>query len=1319
MLYNTKKRVVSLVVAISLLTALLFSSAITVNVSAAPAGSETIFDFGSTGWSYKRNATENAVPSGGFEIDSAWTDNIKLPMGFGGGKIPDNLVTGTTIPGAGSTGNLLLQKNIDIGSVSQYSSFTVDARVDDGAVVFINGIEAALLNANTTGSSANFGYSHTKTVGDPFNNGEASVQNNVPVSKSLFVDGENTVTVLLINAGSGSSDIYCDISLSSAPSTPEGTSIAKGDEWFWLINGSGSAWLNEAYEPDAGWKKSAAPIGFGYPDVSVVPNCANVYLRRVLNISDISAVKSVIINLSLDDWAEVYFNGQSVGIYNEGKTIDKTPYSSGDITVSAAALHSGRNIISVNLINVTPTSSDIYFDMSLQTSNQIIPDNFVMTNGQDESEMGFAWYSEAQLQNSAVKIAEASEMIDGNFPLTAVTFSGTSVSAGSEFSNKVTVTGLDEDTEYAYCYGDSMLNSWSSLYTLKTHSTENGYQALFVADPQIGAGNTTTDGEGWNDNLNKAAQIAPDAAFILSGGDQVNGSGSEAEYKALLKAEQLRNLPFIPTYGNHDYYTDNFKNHYNLPNLTGLGETEGGSDYFLSYGNTLIIVINGNNENIAEHTQAMESALASHPTAKWRVVLIHQDVYGAGAHASEPESVTLSSVRLRKNLVPVFETLGIDIVLTGHDHSYARSHIMKNQMPQKSQTTQDDQFTYGSDSIVAPDGILYVTASCSSTAKFYDFVGNPDYVAKKFDVRQPQFTVLNVSDNSFNMKTYRSDTLELLDDVTVSKTYDVDTLQDLMRIASSKAKVRYSADSYSVLESAMSAAEAVLQEIDPSYNSIMDAYLSLNSALNGLEPNSTVTETVWKHTPTAPAQENDISYGMSGFTKSLESEAAGDFERYTMTNAGAANDFGGYENPYLGIKLWGDKGISALDITSYTNSLKFSVKLRQSGVSGQFHLYFSNDWDSHRVDIDLSSSTPVPQDGEWHEYIIDLSNLLWTGSNGAAERFGTVIISPRATWFENGQTVDIKDVHAIYSYENVPEEIRKGIWKHTPNAGDLSNAASVFSKALMTEPEGAFERYTMVNEGTMNGMWGSNPYCGARLWGNKGNYTSQNISAYTSSLTLSLKMRASSGNSVFNVYISNSTSTVQPNISLTTSSNKLPGDGEWHSLEVDLSAIDWGNNSSAATNFGYIFIAPNTADRGALYENGQTFDIKDVMLEYVYEDEEAVRITAGTTIEQFKAGMSSSKYLVFDSSDLIKTGERANLVLNNETIKTMSFIVPGDVNGDGIISALDLVAVKKHLLAIGTSLENEYLAAADYANDDTEIVIDLVDLVAMKKTLVN
>lgn len=121
-------------------------------------------------------------------------------------------------------------------------------------------------------------------------------------------------------------------------------------------------------------------------------------------------------------------------------------------------------------------------------------------------------------------------------------------------------------------------------------------------------------------------------SFIISAGDQVNKTGKpkEEEYAGYLSPEALTSLPVATTIGNHDSLNADYSYHFNNPNATDYGTTQAGGDYYYSYGDGLFIVLNTNNYNVAEHKQAIAEAIASDPDAAWRIVTIHQDIYGSG-----------------------------------------------------------------------------------------------------------------------------------------------------------------------------------------------------------------------------------------------------------------------------------------------------------------------------------------------------------------------------------------------------------------------------------------------------------------------------------------------------------------------------------------------------------------------------------------------------------------------------------------------------------------------------------------------------------------
>ena len=225
--------------------------------------------------------------------------------------------------------------------------------------------------------------------------------------------------------------------------------------------------------------------------------------------------------------------------------------------------------------------------------------NVVFTPGSTESELNFAWQTrKGVVAEARAQVALKSDMTGVDFPEErARTFTGKSSDFGDGLtSHKVTMSGLTPSTEYIYRLGAGQAGEWSDVYEFSTRDGET-YDVILIGDVQIGAKNIHDDVAGWRDTLEKALLKAPDAAFILSVGDQVQTSASHDQYDGLLSLARLKNLPFVPTIGNHDN-NKLYSYHFNVPNesLTS-GRTEAGGNYYFTYGNSLFMVINSNSLN--------------------------------------------------------------------------------------------------------------------------------------------------------------------------------------------------------------------------------------------------------------------------------------------------------------------------------------------------------------------------------------------------------------------------------------------------------------------------------------------------------------------------------------------------------------------------------------------------------------------------------------------------------------------------------------------------------------------------------------------------
>ena len=528
-----------------------------------------------------------------------------------------------------------------------------------------------------------------------------------------------------------------------------------------------------------------------------------------------------------------------------------------------------------------------------------------LTPGEDATQLNFAWYSVTGEENPSVKVSRNSDMSDSK------TFNGNQSSAVPGYvSNKVTVNGLEEKSTYYYSYGTN--DNWSEAVKFETQSTDK-FGFILVGDPQIGSssgniasGETTEQGQdnatrndtfNWNNTINKALGQMPNASFILSAGDQIQSrnkkavgtealeyTGNEIEYAGYLSADALTSLPVATSLGNHDAVSGNYSYHFNNPNASSLGSMSdklGNSingDYYYRYGNTLFIMLNTNNTNTAEHKALIEEAVSENEDATWRVVTLHQDIYGSAEHSNEP-----AIAELRYNLVPIFEENKVDIVLTGHDHAYARTQILKGgRLSEGSSLMDEDKFdeiaeeeykdgTLSTDeeylsylemiedenaivsdlsvrgnNISNPDGILYITAGSSTGSKYYNNLARKQaYIANRWQEYAPTFSTINVDDVSLSISTYRTDTMEKIDDtVTLVKSVEYGNLVQIIKESEEKVveKEKYTSSTWASFEATLNNAQEAAAASNISEEVVTEAYGNLKAAMDQLVLRGDVAE---------------------------------------------------------------------------------------------------------------------------------------------------------------------------------------------------------------------------------------------------------------------------------------------------------------------------------------------------------------------------------------------------------------------------------------------------------------------------------------------
>ena len=508
------------------------------------------------------------------------------------------------------------------------------------------------------------------------------------------------------------------------------------------------------------------------------------FFRTTVNISNLDDFSSLSGKLYYDDAAIVYINGVKVASFDEPEGGFESNMSYGGSNASNPkegvisltkeqlkdVIKTGQNTIAVELHQGRASSSDIYFEFNNlqvdygQEETTVEQKALNLTIGEDETKMNLTWYANTNTSGT-VQLAKAGAMINGEFPSQFTTVEAMNNQANDKgfYYNQATLANLEENTKYVYrvVNGDQV----SKIYDFTTKDFDGSYNFIFAGDPQIGAsGSASKDTEGWDKTLSDSInKFNPN--FILSAGDQVNTASDENQYSGYLDHEELTSVPQATTIGNHDSSSNAYTQHFNLPNETAKGETAAGTDYWYVYNNTLFMNINTNNTSTAEHKAFMKEAIKENQDVRWKVVVFHHSVYSVASH-----SVESSILKRREELTPVFDDLGIDVVLMGHDHVYVRSNMMKGM--KVSQETKDLT------SVTDPEGILYLTANSASGSKYYDIKTNisTDFVAKMDQSKQRSISNIEVSENSFKVTTYlynsNDNQWSTLDEFTINKSVE-------------------------------------------------------------------------------------------------------------------------------------------------------------------------------------------------------------------------------------------------------------------------------------------------------------------------------------------------------------------------------------------------------------------------------------------------------------------------------------------------------------------------------------------------------------------
>lgn len=307
--------------------------------------------------------------------------------------------------------------------------------------------------------------------------------------------------------------------------------------------------------------------------------------------------------------------------------------------------------------------------------------------GHSESERYFTWYGKKDGEGSVTLTGKTGEK----------TFSASALkTAENDYIYKVYAFGLDEG-EYSYVCKSAGFESDKGTVSI---SKGTDFSALYVTDVHM----TKADGEeklrahslSFSNTVEKAKN-SYNASLVLSAGDQAT-LGLREEYTAFVASPALKSMETALSVGNHDRKGAAYKTFGTLPyeHYAGI-KSYVGRDYWFVRGDVLFLMIDSNCPDAAAHRHFMQSAVFKNSGAKWRVVVMHHDLFGGRLPHRETENRLL-----RLLYVPLMDEFDVDLVLTGHSHYYTRSNIIKGGVSTVK--------TKGLSSVENANGTLYMTS---------------------------------------------------------------------------------------------------------------------------------------------------------------------------------------------------------------------------------------------------------------------------------------------------------------------------------------------------------------------------------------------------------------------------------------------------------------------------------------------------------------------------------------------------------------------------------------------------------------------------------
>ncbi len=682
----------------------------TVNVTANDPATGKEFDYweiSGTGTGVFTNAQTTHVPEATFQLNTP--GNVTLtahykdaeyditfdPEGSGTALVNDNAVTKAvkdavvTLVGIPPTG-----KVIDYWTVTDADDQAVTVTNTNGVYTFT--MPAKAVTATPTWKDAPVSEGYTLTVNASCTKNKVASSLAVSPSATMtFTDGSTaTLTITMADVYKGSTQTQQDMAGMFTYSTSNGTVVTPT-----FTHGSGNDIIGTftltmtrdetltvcANHPNAG-KEITAELSGGTGGDTTTHN---------VTISD-----------DIDETKGSVTTDKDTAAANESVTLTVTPengYRLKTLTINGTdvAAQVTNNTYTFSMPNEDVEVSAT-FEQVVEEAWKNIVDRVTLTfYDKDCTQYGITYHSYKTLTAPVIQYVQGgtpaswtgastvtptlAETIEGymkdDYDPTTFGFTAgeTTVVDATDYVYKGALPVLSSGT-YTYRVGGKIggVEVWSDPYTFTTKPATASDDLSFIWFSDSHYNTLSNSGTALQKVLNAADSLLPDGAdMILSGGDFTN-IGDHFYYASSSidgNEDYFATTPFFVASGNHDRKNTNgvAEGLVNVNVGSSGGAHNGTGDYYsFNYNGVHVVVLDFSAENSSsaddEMVEWLETDLDNN-TSDWTIVMMHKPIYGP-VENGKSESIPSA----RADLAGVFAEYGVDAVLQGHVHMYARSY---------------------------------------------------------------------------------------------------------------------------------------------------------------------------------------------------------------------------------------------------------------------------------------------------------------------------------------------------------------------------------------------------------------------------------------------------------------------------------------------------------------------------------------------------------------------------------------------------------------------------------------------------------------------